>query len=526
MRMFRGKTEEFKKRNRESGSVILEACIVFPVIFCVIILIIYLGNVYFQKAQIDSYVQQYAVLGAQCVVNPQLEEVRKTNQAPTKIDNCEPYRYIISALGVGSIGDLEDHIAEEMTKEIDNSVVSFFMTMKAKRTEATNTAKYNNYIVYGTFETNVSYEIELPGSWLLPKQNLDFTSHAEVAVDDIPEFIRNTDMVVDMFIDTELGEKIESLFDKVNDFLKSFAGVKTGGGSVPPKVDGDEGDKDGGKDGDKDKDGGASSSPDPSSNPSGTTSPDPTFYPPAVVSPDPTFYPPAVVSPDPTFYPPAVISPNPTFYPPAVISPNPTFYPPAVISPTPTFYPPAVVSPSPSASKISDADRKKLDSWPAKNRPTDEQYLKYKSVYDNKYYVNQKTGEIIWPGTDESEPGGGKVHTDGFKNGKYESVTIKPEENKIIDRYGSNWGVYFGEDGTPYEQRALSPVTDPNQYNRYQVCKELPVKKGEIAPWFDEPGGGTQYQLDPAFVDEIKKKLHKDEPLIDGLCRLGYLKRL
>ena len=37
------------------------------------------------------------------------------------------------------------------------------------------------------------------------------------------------------------------------------------------------------------------------------------------------------------------------------------------------------------------------------------------------------------------------------------------------------------------------------------MTKELPVRKGEIAPWFDEPGGGTQYMLDPDFVKEIKK---------------------
>jgi len=27
------------------------------------------------------------------------------------------------------------------------------------------------------------------------------------------------------------------------------------------------------------------------------------------------------------------------------------------------------------------------------------------------------------------------------------------------------------------------------------VVKELPVYEGQIAPWFDEPGGGIQYYL-------------------------------
>ena len=46
-----------------------------------------------------------------------------------------------------------------------------------------------------------------------------------------------------------------------------------------------------------------------------------------------------------------------------------------------------------------------------------------------------------------------------------------------------------------------------------KVTKKLPVRKGEIAPWFDEPRGGIQYMLDPDFVKgnkesyEIKKKV-------------------
>lgn len=38
----------------------------------------------------------------------------------------------------------------------------------------------------------------------------------------------------------------------------------------------------------------------------------------------------------------------------------------------------------------------------------------------------------------------------------------------------------------------------------YIVLKEIPTKEGIVAPWFDEPGLGTQYLTD-LTIDELKK---------------------
>ena len=48
-------------------------------------------------------------------------------------------------------------------------------------------------------------------------------SRAEIAVNDTSEFIRNTDMVIDYFEDSKIGNTIKTVFDKINDFLKSFS---------------------------------------------------------------------------------------------------------------------------------------------------------------------------------------------------------------------------------------------------------------------------------------------------------------
>ena len=136
--------------------------------------------------------------------------------------------------------------------------------------------------------------------------------------------------------------------------------------------------------------------------------------------------------------------------------------------------------------------RIKINNW--KYTPSAELYLKYKNVYDNPKYYDQITGEINWPGQH------GDKNVDGFLNGKFDEVTLNPGER--FDRYGSDYGSFASPEGTPYSQRALAPGTDLKPYSVFEVIKPIKVKLGEIAPWFDEIGGGIQYVL-PDIIDEL-----------------------
>lgn len=165
---------------------------------------------------------------------------------------------------------------------------------------------------------------------------------------------------------------------------------------------------------------------------------------------------------------------------------------------------------------VSKADKLKLSSW--KYAPDEELYLKYKKVFDNPKYFDQATGDKRWPGQY------GDPNIDGFLNGLYEDVMLKPGSK--IDRYGGNNGTFFAEEGITIPQRAMAADSDFSTYNIYEIKREIPMRQGEIAPWFDEVGGGIQYQINPEFVKIIRSKLMPGESLIDGLIRLGYLKRL
>lgn len=218
------------KVKKEKGLVIIEATIVFPVMFFVLFFIIYIGNAYFQIAQVDDCVSRAALKGAQCIANPQQYETVDEGMIPLKVNNAEPYRYIIGELPGGSINEIERKIENDLIKEINESTLSFFIKMNPKVTGSTDKiAEFNNYFLYSTFKVGVKYEVRFPIRFFGAAEPtiLRLQSHAEVAVSDTPEFVRNVDMVADMLYDTDLGNNIADTFTKVNNFIKNFAGEGT-----------------------------------------------------------------------------------------------------------------------------------------------------------------------------------------------------------------------------------------------------------------------------------------------------------
>lgn len=146
--------------------------------------------------------------------------------------------------------------------------------------------------------------------------------------------------------------------------------------------------------------------------------------------------------------------------------------------------------------KLDAQEKMKLSAWGG-NRPRDELYLQYKAVFDNPQYYDQGTGAIQWP------------PNEGF-SGSPKTITLK--KGRRIDRYGYNGGTFTSPEKTGYENRSVAPGTNLRPYNVFKVVKEIEgVKAGNIAPWFDEPGGGIQYKMPRSVQD-----------LLDG----GFLERV
>ena len=110
-------------------------------------------------------------------------------------------------------------------------------------------------------------------------------------------------------------------------------------------------------------------------------------------------------------------------------------------------------------------------------------------------------------------------------NGKPLEHTQKLHTGQRIDRYGSVYGSFLAPAGTPYAERAIPPSSLDStpaagcNYHVYAVAKPFDVDAGPIAAWFDQPGGGLQYQLDAGLVSGAPAQIN-----VLWLLNNGYLK--
>ncbi|WP_227658968.1 MULTISPECIES: TNT domain-containing protein [unclassified Corynebacterium] len=71
-------------------------------------------------------------------------------------------------------------------------------------------------------------------------------------------------------------------------------------------------------------------------------------------------------------------------------------------------------------------------------------------------------------------------------------------EGKVLDRIGNLNGKFLGDAGDSFPMRSMHPDRPFEKYTKVvRTDKPLPddirVRFGEIAPAFEQPGGGTQY---------------------------------
>lgn len=212
-----------KDWKEEKGAVqIIEASFVFPVMFIILFFLIYMGNAHYIKAQVESVVEAYAIKGAGYCADPILQTMEENGTFPSLSSlKIEPYRYIF-----GGMGEIESQIGTAVEKEITGKSASMFRNMKPElKTPGGKIATFHNYVVYSTFSVEVEYDVTFPIKFLgkASPSILTIRSRAEMPINDTAEFIRNTDMVIDLFHGTKVGQKISDVFGKINDFISSFA---------------------------------------------------------------------------------------------------------------------------------------------------------------------------------------------------------------------------------------------------------------------------------------------------------------
>lgn len=201
----------------------MEASIVFPVCLVIIILLLYLGNVYYQKARIEAIVVEAVLDGAAYSADPLLKVVEETHSVPELgTTDYKPYRYVFGAFG--GMGDIEQGVRNLISERIGNLNSGLYKGMKPTGYNSNLNVKYNASFIASSLSVDLEYKIELPMRLLGDTERLSmkFKTHTEVPVSDTPEFIRNVNLVDDLLevtgIKADIKEKIKELkdfFDKL-----------------------------------------------------------------------------------------------------------------------------------------------------------------------------------------------------------------------------------------------------------------------------------------------------------------------
>lgn len=211
-----------QKKYSESGMVIVEATIVFPVMFLVVFLMIFAGNAYLQKCRVEAIVNEMTIDGAAYCADPMLDNVEADIVAVGKIDkntfsnaDIRPYRYF----GKSNMDDIVSEIESKVNNKFSNLSTGLFSNMKPSSPKIE--VNYNNGFIYSTFSVDIEYKVEIPVRLLGASDyiSLHIFTHANMPVSDSPEFIRNVDMIEDYMEKYGVKEKIEETKKKITDMM-------------------------------------------------------------------------------------------------------------------------------------------------------------------------------------------------------------------------------------------------------------------------------------------------------------------
>ena len=200
--------------------MVVEATLVFPVVFFVIFFMIYAGNMFYVSAKVDAVTDIMAVQGAAYYTDPMMEKIKGSGQVPTTFKDIRPYRYWFKTASV------ENEIREETGRRLGKVGAGFFAGMEP--VSIMTQAGYGNHLFYDTFTVDVTYKIKFPIRFIGSEDPLSvaFHSKAIASATDTDEFIRNTDMVLDYYESSGVKDKVQEAVGKVKEFFGQGSGMK------------------------------------------------------------------------------------------------------------------------------------------------------------------------------------------------------------------------------------------------------------------------------------------------------------
>lgn len=199
-----------------SGVVIVEASIVFPIMLFAVLMLLYMGNVYYQQAKLNAIVDIAAVKGAAYCADPMLDEIEEQKSVPTKYNDIQPYRYL------AGVSDVESKMQKYVEEQFTSAGDGFFGSMAPASIECS--ADFNNSVIMYSFSVEATYNIKVPFRFMGTEAPniISLSSKATAPVNDNGEFINNIDMALDYYESSGLSKKVSAGMDKIKEFFNRF----------------------------------------------------------------------------------------------------------------------------------------------------------------------------------------------------------------------------------------------------------------------------------------------------------------
>ncbi|SNT08648.1 hypothetical protein SAMN06309944_2028 [Micrococcales bacterium KH10] len=213
----------------ERGLVIVEAAFIYPLVFILLVLVMSMSEMYYQRARVESLTLSYAQQAAAEMsdsmdydVAGDGESVRVSGQQDRAL-----YRYILGSHN--DFATVEGKVESAVTRAFDENDIGFFGPAP---TLDSVSVTYGRHFTYEELKVSVDYGYRLP---FLGKQvagggpfSFEFNASAELPVLQSAEFVRNFDLANDMVVSFEKGTGtfalIENAGTEVCRFL-SFVGL-------------------------------------------------------------------------------------------------------------------------------------------------------------------------------------------------------------------------------------------------------------------------------------------------------------
>ena len=212
----------WNKLKDESANSLVECVIILPIILIIIFAIIMTMFIIHDRSTIEAAARRGAIYAAHCVSDPNYATITKSTGdldvaegaafSFTRIGkSVDPYRYITGGDSV------ESAVRTEVTNIVNKTRIPWRPSEKVQ-VECVQ----KNYFIYQDIAVTVSSNYSLPaffGAFGL-ETNYKYSSTAKIAANDPDEFIRNADLVVDLFtaLDEMLtGGKASAFVSKITD---------------------------------------------------------------------------------------------------------------------------------------------------------------------------------------------------------------------------------------------------------------------------------------------------------------------